>query len=49
MTEGDLDQFITQFNRLIIISGREDKTRGLVPLFKEGLPFRLAQAYMNRE
>jgi len=49
MTEGDLDRFIAQFNHLVIILGREDKTRGLVPLFKEGLPFGLAQACMNRE
>jgi len=47
MTNGDLDKFITHFNCLVIISEREDKTRGLVPLFKEGLPFSLAQACMN--
>ncbi len=30
MTEGDLGRFIAHFNRLVIISGREDETRGLV-------------------
>jgi len=49
MTDGDLDKFITHFNHLVIISGRKDEMRGLVPLFKEGLPFGLAQACMNRE
>src|SRR6266478_3925996 len=49
MTDGDLDKFIAHFNHLVIISGREDETRGLVPLFKEGLPFGLAQACMNQE
>ncbi len=47
MTEGDLDKFIAHFNHLVILSGREDEMRGLVPLFKEGLPYRLAQACMN--
>ena len=47
MTDGDLDKFITHFNHLVILLGREDKTRGLVPLFKEGLPYGLAQACMN--
>jgi len=47
MTNGDLDKFIAHFNCLVIISEREDETRGLVPLFKEGLPFSLAQACMN--
>jgi len=47
MTEGDLDKYIAHFNCLVILSGREDKTRGLVPLFKEGLPYGLAQACMN--
>ncbi len=49
MTDRDLDKFIAHFNHLVIVSGREDETRGLVPLFKEGLPFGLAQACMNRE
>ncbi len=47
MKEGNLNQFIAKFNRLANLAERNDETRGLIPLFRQGLPYRLAQACMN--
>ncbi len=48
MKDGNLDQFIAEFNWLTHLADRNDETRGLIPLFHQGLPYRLAQACMNR-
>jgi len=48
MKDGNLDQFIAEFNRLTHLADRNNKTRGLIPLFRQGLPYGLAQACMNR-
>ncbi len=48
MKDGNLDQFIAEFNRLTHLADRNDETRGLIPLFRQGLPYGLAQACMNR-
>ncbi len=47
MKDGNLDQFIAEFNRLTHLADRNDETRGLIPLFHQGLPYGLAQACMN--
>jgi len=47
MKEGNLDQYIAEFNRLANLAERNDKMRGLIPLFRQGLPYRLAQSCMN--
>jgi len=46
--DGNLDQYIAKFNRLSHLADRNDETRGLIPLFRQGLPYGLAQACMNR-
>src|SRR6266436_5230066 len=48
MKDGNLDQYVAEFNQLSHLADRNDKTRGLIPLFRQGLPYRLAQACMNR-
>ncbi len=48
MKDGNLDQFIAEFNRLTHLANRNNETRGLIPLFRQGLPYGLAQACMNR-
>ena len=48
MKEGNLDQYIAKFNQLANLAERNNKTRGLIPLFRQGLPYRLAQACMNQ-
>ena len=48
MKEGNLDQYIAEFNRLANLAERNDETRGLIPLFRQGLPYGLAQSCMNR-
>ncbi len=48
MKDGNLDQFIAEFNRLTHLADRNNETRGLIPLFHQGLPYGLAQACMNR-
>ncbi len=48
MKDGNLDQFIAEFNQLTHLADRNDETRGLIPLFCQGLPYGLAQACMNR-
>jgi len=47
MKEGNLDQYIAKFNRLMNLARRNDETRGLIPLFRQGLPYGLSQACMN--
>ncbi len=48
MKDGNLDQYIAKFNRLTHLADRNDETRGLIPLFHQGLLYGLAQACMNR-
>ncbi len=48
MKEGNLDQYVAEFNRLANLANQNDKTRGLIPLFRQGLPYGLAQSCMNR-
>ncbi len=48
MKEGNLDQYVAEFNQLANLANRNDETRGLIPLFRQGLPYGLAQACMNR-
>jgi len=48
MKEGNLDQYIAKFNQLANLAERNNKTRGLIPLFRQGLPYGLAQACMNQ-
>ncbi len=48
MKDGNLDQYIAEFNQLTHLADRNDETRGLIPLFHQGLPYGLAQACMNR-
>ncbi len=48
MKDGNLDQYVAEFNRLSHLAERNDETRGLIPLFRQGLPYGLAQACMNR-
>ncbi len=48
MKEGNLDQYIAEFNRLANLAERNNETRGLIPLFRQGLPYGLAQSCMNR-
>src|SRR6266478_2354251 len=48
MKDGNLDQYVAEFNRLSHLADRNDETRGLIPLFRQGLPYGLAQACMNR-
>ncbi len=48
MKDGNLDQFIAEFNQLTHLADWNDETRGLIPLFHQGLPYGLAQACMNR-
>src|SRR6266481_2901009 len=48
MKDGNLDQYVAEFNRLSHLADRNDETRGLIPLFRQGLPYSLAQACMNR-
>jgi len=48
MKEGNLDQYIAEFNQLANLAEQNDKTRGLIPLFRQGLPYGLAQSCMNR-
>ncbi len=48
MKDGNLDQYVAEFNRLSHLADRNNKTRGLIPLFRQGLPYGLAQACMNR-
>ncbi len=48
MREGNLDQYVAEFNQLTNLAKRNDETRGLIPLFRQGLPYSLAQACMNR-
>ncbi len=48
MKEGNLDQYVAKFNQLTNLADRNNETRGLIPLFRQGLPYRLAQACMNR-
>ncbi len=48
MKEANLNQYIAEFNRLSNLAERNDETRGLIPLFRQGLPYRLAQSCMNR-
>ncbi len=47
MKEGNLDQYVAEFNQLTNLADRNDETRGLIPLFRQGLLYRLAQACMN--
>ena len=47
MKEGNLDQYVAKFNWLANLAERNDETRGLIPLFWQGLPYGLAQACMN--
>ncbi len=47
MKEGNLDQYIAEFNQLANLAKRNDETRGLIPLFRQGLPYGLAQSCMN--
>src|SRR6266478_7783993 len=48
MKDGNLDQYVAEFNRLSHLADRNDEARGLIPLFRQGLPYGLAQACMNR-
>src|SRR6266436_6704208 len=48
MKDGNLDQYVAEFNQLSHLADRNDETRGLIPLFHQGLPYGLAQACMNR-
>jgi len=48
MKEGNLDQYVAEFNRLVNLAERNDETRGLIPLFQQGLPYGLAQSCMNQ-
>ncbi len=48
MKEGNLDQYIAEFNCLANLAERNDETRGLIPLFRQGLPYGLAQSCMNQ-
>ncbi len=48
MKDGNLDQYVAKFNRLSHLANRNDETRGLIPLFHQGLPYGLAQACMNQ-
>ncbi len=48
MKDRNLDQYIAKFNWLTHLANRNDETRGLIPLFRQGLPYGLAQACMNR-
>ncbi len=48
MKEGNLDQYIAEFNRLANLAKQNNKTRGLIPLFRQGLPYGLAQSCMNQ-
>ncbi len=48
MKDGNLDQYVAEFNRLSHLANRNDETRGLIPLFRQGLLYGLAQACMNR-
>ncbi len=48
MKDGNLDQYIAKFNWLTHLADRNNKTRGLIPLFCQGLPYGLAQACMNQ-
>ncbi len=48
MKEGNLDQYIAEFNQLANLAEQNNETRDLIPLFRQGLPYRLAQSCMNR-
>src|SRR6266403_3539969 len=48
MKDGNLDQYMAEFNWLSHLADWNDETRGLIPLFCQGLPYGLAQACMNR-
>ncbi len=48
MKDRNLDQYVAEFNWLSHLADRNDEMRGLIPLFRQGLPYGLAQACMNR-
>src|SRR6266404_1970907 len=48
MKDRNLDQYVAEFNQLSHLANQNDETRGLIPLFRQGLPYGLAQACMNR-